>query len=934
MNIRTHTALLGLGFDTDLIATIGAHGHTVSALRSLSNQALQSNYSQSDVALIQERIHRAAIRAEVVDAVLDASDRVCCFCRDGISSRPFQIHHAVEYSKTQDNSFDNLILVCPNHHQTVPKTQTPEQQKQARAEWYALVSVVRSYRKQGIAFPFGSFVALDYGSEPDPLALIEGYKLSNATALDLARTTFAKNAGQRLERSPFLAIAGQSGSGKSTFARGVIGQFWKSAFAAFQYQPLSHGQAAAEVLTFLSLADRNSILLLDDVNVYLSEVDITAIQTASRVGAKVVCTWTREGAGASSLERHLPDWMLVDWDQLRPTVHCYLLEHETTLAPAIGRRQGKVVGRVGLGHMDERLERYLTFFETNAKSVSEFVFLLRGGGEILQRELDVLTSAEHSEIPVLTLAIEQIAGFENMLTPEEVVEHCARAGVTLKPPISAAWVNKVLRDQVGRGRLQESRGYFTTIHRDWAARIIDRALASDQTFDALNRLLLPEFDFASVAPERCMRLCSWLWYLPTGGNWIKDRLATKSAEDWSVLVGRAAARDLGVLGFVADRMHLLFRSPNWEHTVAAAFERHESSLRVLLRTGTPTTWSALKSLCWTIGTANPPLASRLWSSPENDPKAVAELLEATHPNYYETVSWYFGSVRKHSPEWVADVGKALNVDRMLHQLEGVSLGDVSGVFTAWEILGELRVPRRRSLVRKIANAFGKVLKDCPLRSFHIGFPPLMDPTWLVFNDDIEKALSSVDPTALAQQLVQSSPREWREYCNLTSFATPAVASFEKKVIDAIDVPALAKCVAASATGHEYELRCLLWSLGRGSLPVRKKIAHALYETVAAACERSSSERPRLLDAFYPLDPQLAKQLAAQLFPAGTPESEDGWRDELRRTKRDTKSLWEDAIRLETKFAELKKSGEDYIFDPWNIDESPDRNGSASLGISN
>lgn len=658
MNIRTYTALLGLGFDTDLIATIGGHGHTVSALRSLSNQALQSNYSQSDVALIQERVHRAAIRAEVVDAVLDASDRVCCFCRDGISSGPFQIHHAVEYSKTQDNSFDNLILVCPNHHQTVPKTQTPEQQKQARAEWYALVSVVRSYRKQGIAFPFGSFVALDYGSEPDPLALIEGYKLSNATALDLARTTFAKNAVQRLERSPFLAIAGQSGSGKSTFARGVIGQFWKSGFAAFQYQPLSHGQAAAEVLTFLSLADRNSILLLDDVNVYLSEVDITAIQTASRVGAKVVCTWTREGAGASSLERHLPDWMLIDWDQLRPTVHCYLLEHETTLAPAIGRRQGKVVGRVGLGHMDERLERYLTFFETNAKSVSEFVFLLRGGDEILQRELDVLTSAEHSEIPVLTLAIEQIAGFENMLTPEEVVERCARTGVTLKPPISAAWVNKVLRDQVGRGRLQESRGYFTTIHRDWAARLIDRALASDQTSDALNRLLLPEFDFASVASERCMRLCSWLWYLPTGGNWIKERLATKSAEDWSVLVGRAAARDLGVLGFVADRMHLLFRSPNWERTVAAAFERHESSLRALVRTGTPTTWSALKSLCWTIGTANPPLASRLWSPPENDPKAVAELLEATHPNYYETVSWYFGSVRKHSPEWVADVGKA------------------------------------------------------------------------------------------------------------------------------------------------------------------------------------------------------------------------------------------------------------------------------------
>lgn len=94
----------------------------------------------------------------------------------------------------------------------------------------------------------------------------------------------------------------------------------------------------------------------------------------------------------------------------------------------------------------------------------------------------------HRQRALLPFLAAAIAGFENMLTPEEVVEHCARAGVTLKPPISAAWVNKVLRDQVGRGRLQESRGYFTTIHRDWAARLIDRALASDQTSDALNRL--------------------------------------------------------------------------------------------------------------------------------------------------------------------------------------------------------------------------------------------------------------------------------------------------------------------------------------------------------------------------------------------------------------------------------------------------------------
>jgi hypothetical protein len=99
-------------------------------------------------------------------------------------------------------------------------------------------------------------------------------------------------------------------------------------------------------------------------------------------------------------------------------------------------------------------------------------------------------------------------------------------------------------------------------------------------------------------------------------------------------------------------------------------------------------------------------------------------------------------------------------------------------------------------------------------------------------------------------------------------------------------------------------------------------------------QRSSSERPRLLEAFSPLDPHLAKQLDARLLPAGIPESKDGWRDELRRNKRDAKSLWENAIRLEKKFAQLEKSGEDYVFDSWNIDDSPYRKENVSLGTGN
>jgi hypothetical protein len=917
MDKRTYDTLLGLGFDTDIIARIGEHGHTVSALRNLSKKALSPDYTKTEIAFIQEKIQRIPIPPDVVEAVLAASDRVCCYCRDGLSSRPFQIHHAVEYSQTQDNSFDNLILMCPNHHQSVPKKETLEAQKQARAEWYALVSVVKTYRSKGIAFPFGSFLALDYGSNPDPLALIEGYRLSNSTALDLSQSMLAQNAAQRMENSSFLAVAGPSGSGKSTFARGVIGRICAKGFVAFQFQPSPKGQAAAEVLTFLSLADRNSILLLDDINVYLSEVDITSIEAASHLGAKVMCTWTREEARASSLERHLPDWMLIDWTQLRPSVCEYLVKHQTTLAPAIGQRQGNVVRRVGLGHMDQPLERHASIYAETAKSVSEFVFLLRGGDEIVQRELDVLIATDRSDVPILTLAIEQVAGFENMLTPTEVVDRCAASGIVLSPPISKEWVGKVLREQVARGRSQEARGYFTTIHRDWASRLIDRALASPTSSDIVMRLLLREFDFESETPERCMRLCSWLWYHADGGKWVRETLAAKSAEDWEVLVGRAAARNLGILGFVAERMHLLFQWRNWESIVATAFE---TTIRELLRTATVTSWPALKSLSWTIETANPALASRLWSSSENDPSVVAKLLEATHPDYYDNISWYFGSVQKRSPEWLDDVGRALNADRMLAQLDHVSTGDVSNIFTFFEILDRLHVPRRRSMVGKAAEAFGRALKDCPLRALHIGFPPVVDPTWLVFDDDVRAGLSSVNPVFFSRELEAASPREWRQYCNLTSFATPAVAEFENKVIDAMDVQKFAANVAAAATGQEYELRCLLWSLGRASVPVRKNLAKALYPTVSAACGRSASECPRILEAFHPLDPSLATKLKLELATTTEPDVEKSWRAEQRLSKRERKARWKDSTKIAKKFALLEKSGEDYVFDPWHLDE--------------
>ena len=118
-----------------------------------------------------------------MERVIEEADEVCCFCSDGNSARPYQIHHAEDYARTQDNSEDNLILVCPTRHQSVPKHLSADEQKAVRLKWHNVVEIARAYRKRGLDFPFGLFVAMDYGLQPHPEELIDGYRLSNATAL-------------------------------------------------------------------------------------------------------------------------------------------------------------------------------------------------------------------------------------------------------------------------------------------------------------------------------------------------------------------------------------------------------------------------------------------------------------------------------------------------------------------------------------------------------------------------------------------------------------------------------------------------------------------------------------------------------------------------------------------------------------------------------
>lgn len=860
MHSRTTNVLLALGFDTELISKIASKHHTVDALRALPIKALLEIYTKKESELIQSRIKRQPIPDEVLENVIAKADGVCCFCADGNKARAYQIHHAEEYSKTQDNSEENLILICPTHHQSIPKINSAEEQKASRRIWHAVVQVASAYRKQGIDFPYGLFVSLDYGLAPSPEELITRYRVSNSTALAVAQHETTLCGLAQLHKNGFLTVAGASGAGKTTLATGIMGRLWREGMPVYSYQPsaVSRHSPLQDVLLFMHLADRPCVLLLDDANRFFLETDLTQIATASNKNVKVVATWTRDSlAEDPKSERHLAKWLFVNWELLRPTVYAFLASHEPVIVVAIHKRQEPhELRRIGVGYLDDSLQNRMRRYGDQARTISEFLFLLGGGVQTVQADIQALADEGRSDIPVLYAAIEQIAGFEKTVKSEEASDACNSINVFGAPPATAAWVQEVFEAQCKRGRMQEVRGEFKTLHRDWAARLIGAGLSSDRTKNETARLLTPNLDFRTAEPNRISRLWSWLWYDPYGGPFVVEWLERQSDDDWEALVGRAVAAGLEEVGFVAERMHILFRRDTWLETIRKAFAPHQNQLSLAIANSKPTDWHSLRGLAYCLEHACADLAAPIieaWP-----PDAVARMIEQTNPDEYGTVGSVINSYKKHSAAWVKEVGKCIQWDTISARIQDVRVGDLNAVFECQSLLTKLGIPLRASMVRRYVKALTDTLREAHLVDIQVGGIHVL---WqLFFHRDLQHILIQLPATRFAEDLGKAGPREWRKLAELSGLFAIETQFFQA-IIDAVDFIALASAVKKHMiAGCAYELRCLLWVLTRGREDRRHTIAQLLYFDVLEACRRDTVERPMIYEAFRRLHSKLGEKL--------------------------------------------------------------------------
>lgn len=144
-NDNTLKALLARGFDTNIADKLIKQGYTLAKLQVLDELTLRDLGLTDDMIKVISEGSRSPIPNSTVIHLLYASKWTCCVCRD--PSRGVVIHHIKEWCVSHDHSMDNLIVLCPLHHdeahthRSLTLNYTEERLKGLRDEWYQAVKL-------------------------------------------------------------------------------------------------------------------------------------------------------------------------------------------------------------------------------------------------------------------------------------------------------------------------------------------------------------------------------------------------------------------------------------------------------------------------------------------------------------------------------------------------------------------------------------------------------------------------------------------------------------------------------------------------------------------------------------------------------------------------------------------------------------------------
>lgn len=110
--------LLKYGIDSRLSNKIIDKGLNLTSLRGLNKKNLADDYHFEDfeVEKIKKSLTRKPIEENTLFELLENSAYTCNICK-GVKSDAYVVHHIKHFNISQDNSYENLIVLCPNDHE-------------------------------------------------------------------------------------------------------------------------------------------------------------------------------------------------------------------------------------------------------------------------------------------------------------------------------------------------------------------------------------------------------------------------------------------------------------------------------------------------------------------------------------------------------------------------------------------------------------------------------------------------------------------------------------------------------------------------------------------------------------------------------------------------------------------------------------------------
>ena len=111
---------LKYGIHQDLAIDLISRDLSVTTLKSTSVKNLVEKYNLEKIIAtkIKKKVNKIPIKGEVLNELLLNNNFTCCCCL-GNKGQTIIVHHIVEYEKTQDNSYENLAVLCPTCHDLV-----------------------------------------------------------------------------------------------------------------------------------------------------------------------------------------------------------------------------------------------------------------------------------------------------------------------------------------------------------------------------------------------------------------------------------------------------------------------------------------------------------------------------------------------------------------------------------------------------------------------------------------------------------------------------------------------------------------------------------------------------------------------------------------------------------------------------------------------